>query len=96
VTILEALKILGLRHGCKIEDVKRQYRKLAMKYHPDKNKNCEKSLEKMKRINVAYQTCNDYYNGKLENKVVNFAWTGTSPNFVVDISNGKFTIRINL
>jgi len=37
-----------------IEYVKRQYRKLALKNHPDKNGNSEQSNEKFKQINEAY------------------------------------------
>ena len=37
-----------------IEYVKRQYRKLALKNHPDKNGNSVESNEKFKQINEAY------------------------------------------
>jgi hypothetical protein len=37
-----------------LEYLKKRYRKLALKYHPDKNDNTEESTEKFKKINEAY------------------------------------------
>ena len=45
-------KILGIGKGASKEDVKRAFRELAHKYHPDKN---EGDGEKFKKINEAYQ-----------------------------------------
>ncbi len=39
--------------------IKKAYRKLAMKYHPDKNPNDSKAEEKFKSINEAYQVLGD-------------------------------------
>lgn len=48
-------KILQVDKNAKDEDLKKAYRKLAMKWHPDKNPNNKKEAEaKFKQISEAY------------------------------------------
>lgn len=61
MTVYEALGILGLKHGCLMTEVKSNYRKLAMKFHPDKNPGSEEAEKIMKKINMAYDVCCRYY-----------------------------------
>jgi DnaJ-class molecular chaperone len=51
-------KILGVSKTASAEDIKRAYRKLALQYHPDKNKTKE-AEEKFKEINHAYEVLSD-------------------------------------
>jgi len=43
------------------EYIKKQYRKMALKYHPDKNGNTEESNERFKKINEAYNYLKNIY-----------------------------------
>jgi len=51
-------KILGVAKGAKDDELKKAYRKLALKYHPDKNKAPE-AEEKFKAIGEAYDILSD-------------------------------------
>lgn len=50
---------LGLAKGASEDDIKKAYRKLAVKYHPDKNDGDKESEEKFKEINEAYSVLSD-------------------------------------
>ncbi|KEG10195.1 heat shock protein DnaJ [Trypanosoma grayi] len=49
---------LGVSPDASVEDIKRAYRRLALKYHPDKNKD-PGSQEKFKEVSVAYECLSD-------------------------------------
>ncbi len=55
----EYYKILGIEKNATKEEIKRAFRKLARKYHPDVNPDESKSGEKFKEINEAYSLLND-------------------------------------
>lgn len=46
-------KILGVNKDSSKEEIKKAYKKLAKKYHPDLNKGDEKTAEKFKEVNEA-------------------------------------------
>lgn len=51
--------ILGVERKASADEIRSAYRKLAMKYHPDKNPGDKKAEDKFKEINEAYQVLSD-------------------------------------
>src|SRR3954465_13141853 len=51
--------VLGVSASASQDEIKKQYRKLAAKHHPDKNQNDAKAAERFKEISEAYQVLGD-------------------------------------
>ncbi len=52
-------KILGVNKSASAEEIKKAYRKLAMKYHPDRNKGNKEAEAKFKEMSEAYAVLSD-------------------------------------
>src|SRR5271166_1159829 len=52
-------EVLGVERQAGADDIKKAYRKLATKYHPDKNPGDKTAEEKFKELGEAYEVLND-------------------------------------
>lgn len=57
-------KILGVSKNASDSDIKKAYRKLALKYHPDRNPNDKEAENRFKEVNEAYEVLSDPENRK--------------------------------
>ena len=52
-------EVLGVSRDASDEDIKKAYRRLAMKYHPDRNNGDKAAEEKFKQVGEAYAVLSD-------------------------------------
>ena len=70
-------EVLGLQKGASDNDIKKAFRKMAMKYHPDKNPGDKVAEEKFKEIKEAYAVLSD---PEKKEKYDRFGHAGVDPN----------------
>ena len=70
-------EVLGLKKGASDDEIKKAFRKMAMKYHPDKNPGDKEAEEKFKEINEAYSVLSD---PDKKSKYDRFGFAGVDPN----------------
>ena len=59
MTEIDYYEILEVSRTCSSSELKKSYRKLAMKYHPDRNPNNKEAEEKFKLLSEAYEVLKD-------------------------------------
>ena len=71
-------EVLGVEKTASAEEIKKAYRKSAMKYHPDRNPGDKEAEEKFKEIGEAYEVLSD--EGK-RSRYDQFGFAGVDPNY---------------
>ncbi len=70
--------VLGVQKGASDDEIKKSYRKLARKYHPDLNKDNPQAAEKFKEVNEAYEVLSDK---DKRSKYDQFGFAGVDPSY---------------
>ncbi len=70
-------EVLGLKKGASDSEIKSAFRKMAMKYHPDRNPGDKEAEEKFKEVNEAYSILSD---PDKKSKYDQFGHAGVDPN----------------
>ncbi len=80
-------EVLGLDKSADADTIKKAYRKLAKKYHPDMNPDDKTAEEKFKEVNEAYEVLSDAEKKKLYDQ---YGHDGLDPNFGAGGFGGGF------
>ncbi|MDD6310545.1 MAG: molecular chaperone DnaJ [Firmicutes bacterium] len=80
-------EVLGLTKGASDDEIKKAFRKMAMKYHPDKNPGDKEAEEKFKEVNEAYAILSD---PEKKSKYDQFGHAGVDPNGMGGFGDGGF------
>ena len=80
-------EVLGVQKGASEDEIKRSYRRLARKYHPDLNKDNPEAADKFKEVNEAYEVLSDK---DKRAKYDQFGFAGVDPSYGGGAGAGGF------
>ena len=71
-------EVLGISKDASADEIKKAYRKMAMKYHPDRNPGDKEAEEKFKEVGEAYEVLSD---ADKKARYDQYGFAGVDPNF---------------
>ena len=81
-------EVLGVSKGASEEEIKKAYKKLARKYHPDMNPGDKEAEEKFKEINEANEVLSD---PEKKARYDQFGFAGVDPNYGAGAGGGAYS-----
>ena len=80
-------EVLGVSRGASEDEIKKAYKKMARKYHPDLNPGDKSAEEKFKEVNEAYEVLSD---ADKKARYDQYGHAGVDPNFGAGGFGGGF------
>ena len=80
-------EVLGVEKNAGADEIKKAYRKAAMKYHPDRNPGDKEAEEKFKEVGEAYEVLSD---DQKRSRYDQFGFAGVDPNYGAGAGAGGY------
>ena len=80
-------EVLGVEKNAGADEIKKAYRKAAMKYHPDRNPGDKEAEEKFKEVGEAYEVLSDE---QKRSRYDQFGFAGVDPNYGAGAGAGGY------